>query len=98
MRGGPAVRSFFARTIAAELGVFRGAVERRFGAEGVRQMLRTEGRAGAVSVSSVTVGQRAALDQVAERISTMWSGDKAASAAEHQAERQQLRQGPRLRM
>ncbi|MBV8915514.1 MAG: AAA family ATPase, partial [Acetobacteraceae bacterium] len=84
--------------IAAELGAFRGTVERRFGAEGVRQMLRTEGRAGAVSAPSVTAGQRTALDQVAERISTMWSGEKAASAAEHQAERLGLRQGPRMRM
>ena len=86
--------------IAAELGAFRAAVERRFGTEGVRQMLRAEGRAGAVSAPSVTVAQRTALEQVAERISTMWSGEKAARAAEHQAERQQLglRQGSRMRM
>lgn len=86
--------------IATELGAFRTAVERRFGAEGVRQMLRADGRAGAVSAPSVTARQRAALDQVAERISTMWSGEKAASAVQHQAERQQLgqRQGPRMRM
>jgi Ti-type conjugative transfer relaxase TraA len=86
--------------IAGELGAFRAAVERRLGAEGVRQMLQSGGRAGAVSAPSVAAGQRAALDQVAERISTLWSGEKAATAAEHQAERQQLglRQGPRMRM
>ena len=86
--------------VAGELGTFRGAVERRFGAEGVREMLRAEGRAGAVSAPSVAAGQRAALDQVAERISTMWSGEKAVSLAQHQAEREQLglRQGPRMQM
>lgn len=86
--------------IAAELDAFRAAVERRFGAEGVREMLRAGGRAGVVSASSVGAGQRAALDQVAERISTLWSGEKAGSVAQHQAERQQLglRQGPRMRM
>jgi Ti-type conjugative transfer relaxase TraA len=86
--------------IAAELGAFRAAVEGRFGAEGVRQMLRAEGRAGAVSAPSVTAGQRTALDRVVERISTMWSGERAASAVKHQAETQRLglRQGPRMRM
>ena len=73
-------------------------MERRFGAEGVRQMLRAEGRAGAVSASSVTAGQRTALDQVAERVSTMWPGEKASSLAQHQAERLGLRRGPRMRM
>jgi hypothetical protein len=76
--------------IAAELAEFRQAVERRFGAEGVWQILRTEGRAGAVNAPSVAAGQRAALDQIAERVSTMWVGEKAASLAQHQAEREQL--------
>ena len=86
--------------IAAELSAFRGTVERRFGVEGVREMLRSEGRAGAVTPPSVAAGQRVALDQVAERVSTLWSGEKAARLGQHQAESQKLvqRQGPRMTM
>jgi len=44
--------------VAAELGAFRSAVERRFGDESVRQMLRTGGRPGAVNLSSVAPEQQ----------------------------------------
>ena len=86
--------------IAAELIAFRGTVARRFGAEGMREMLRAKGKAGAVTVPSVAAGQRVALDQVAERVSTLWSGEKAASAVEQQAEtqRHKMGQGPRMQM
>lgn len=79
--------------IASEIGGFRAAVEGRFGAEGVRQMLRAEGRAGAVSAPSVRAGHRGALDQVAERISTLWSGERAGSdLARRQSESERLTQ------
>ena len=85
--------------IAGEVGAFRAAVEQRFGAEGVRRMLRAEGRAGAVSAPSVTAGQRGALDQVVERISTLWSGEKArASLARRQSESERLTQRRGMRM
>ena len=51
--------------VTAELAAFAAAVERRFGEEGVRQMLRAGGRPGAVTAASVTPEQQAALDQVA---------------------------------
>ena len=85
--------------ITAELGAFRGAVERRFGVEGVRQMLRAEGRAGAVSAPSVTAGQRTALDQVAERISNLWSGEKAGAGliqGQRESEGLARRRAPRM--
>lgn len=40
--------------VAAELQAFGAAVERRFGDDGVRAMLRADGRAGAVTAPSVS--------------------------------------------
>jgi len=69
-------------------------VERRFGAEGVRQMLRAEGRAGVVTSASVTPEQRPALDRVAQLTATLKQGERAgAGLAQREAERQ--RQGRR---
>ena len=88
-----------AGAIAGEVAAFRGAVERRLGADSVRHMLRTEGRAGAVIAPSVTGPQRTALDQVAERISTIWSGERVgADLTQKQAETQRLTQRRGMRM
>jgi len=85
------------KPVAAELERFGAAVERRFGAEGVRQMLRAEGRAGAVTSASVAPEQRPALDQVAQLTATLKQGERAgAGLAQREAERE--RQGQRRGM
>jgi hypothetical protein len=85
--------------ITGEIAAFRAAVERRLGADSVRQMLRTEGRAGTVTASSVTVSQRTALDQVAERISTIRSGERAGDElTQRLGERDRLTRRRGLRM
>jgi len=88
-----------ARAIAGEIAAFRGAVERRLGADSVRQILRTEGRAGAVTASSITASQRTALDQVSERISTLRAGERAGEEFTHkQGQRERLTQRRGLRI
>jgi Ti-type conjugative transfer relaxase TraA len=85
--------------IIREIAAFRAAVERRLGADNVRQMLRTLGRAGAVTVSSVAASQRTALDQVAERISTLRAGERAGDElTQKQGQRERLTQRRGLRM
>ena len=85
--------------VAAELGRFGAAVERRFGAEGVRQMLRAGGQSGAVTSASVAPEQRAALDQVAGLTATMKAGERAGAAvAQREAEREQQGQRRGMRM
>ena len=87
------------KQVAGELRAFGVAVERRFGEDGVRVMLRAGGRPGAVTSPSVAAEQRPALDRVAEVTTTMKAGERAgASLALREAESQ--RQGPRrgLRM
>ncbi len=85
--------------VAAELGAFRGAVTQRFGDEGVRQMLRTGGRPGAVSVPSVAPEQQPALDRVAELTTVMKQGERAGiSLAQHRAESERQGQRRGLRM
>ncbi len=80
------------KPVAAELERFGAAVERRFGADGVRAMLRAEGRAGAVTSASVAPEQRPALDQVAQLTATLKQGERAgAGLAQREAERE--RQG-----
>ncbi len=82
---------------AAELERFGAAVERRFGAEGVRAMLRAEGRAGAVTSASVAPEQRPALDRVAQLTATLKQGERASvGLAQREAERE--RQGQRRGM
>ncbi len=87
------------KPVAAELDTFRQAVEQRFGEEGVRQMLRTGGRPGAVMSASVSPEQRPALDQVAQLTTTFSSGERAGAAAaqrEAESERQGQRRGLRM--
>jgi len=85
--------------VAAELARFGAAVERRFGAEGVRAMLRAEGRAGAVTSASVTPEQRPALDQVAQLTATLKQGERAgAGLAQREAERERQGQHRGLRI
>jgi len=87
------------KPVAAELERFGAAVERRFGAEGMRAMLRAEGRAGAVTSASIVPEQRPALDRVAQLTATMKQGERAgAGLAQREAERehQGRRRGPRM--
>ncbi len=85
--------------VAAELERFGAAVERRFGAEGVRAMLRAEGRAGAVTSASVAPEQRPALDQVAQLTATLKQGERTgAGLAQREAEREHQGQRRGLRM
>jgi len=86
------------KPVAAELERFGAAVEWRFGAEGVRAMLRAEGRAGAVTSASVAPEQRPALDRVAQLTAALKAGERAGVAAtqreaerEHQGQRRGLR-------
>ena len=85
--------------VAGELRAFGAAVEQRFGEEGVRAMLRTGGRPGAVTTASVAPGQRPELDQVAELTTTMRAGERASTSLaqrEAESERQAHRRGMRM--
>ncbi len=85
--------------VAAELGAFGQAVAQRFGEGGVRQMLRAEGRAGAVTSASVAPEQRPALDRVAQLTATLKQGERAGAAlAQREAEREHQGQRRGLRM
>jgi len=85
--------------VAAELERFGAAVEQRFEAEGVRAMLRAEGRAGVVTSASVASEQRPALDRVAQLTAIMKQGERAgAGLAQRETERehQGQRRGKRM--
>ncbi len=85
--------------VAGELRAFGAAVEQRFGEEGVRAMLRAGGRPGAVTVASVALEQRSALDRVAELTVVLKTGERAgAAAAQHETESQRQGQRRGLRM
>ncbi len=85
--------------VAAELGTFRDAVTRRFGEEGVRQMLRAGGQPGAVQVPSVTPEQRPAVDQVADVVVTLRTGERAyAGLVQREREQQEQSQRRGMRM
>ncbi len=87
------------KPVAAELERFGAAVERRFGAEGVRAMLRAEGRTGAVTSASVAPEQRPALDQVAQLTVTLRQGERAgAGLAQREAEHEHQGQHRGMRM
>ena len=69
-------------------------MKQRFGEEGVRAMLRAEGRPGAVTESSVKPEQRPELDHVAGMTAILKQGERAAAnVAQRQAESE--RQGQR---
>ncbi len=85
--------------VANELGSFGTAIAQRFGDEGVRQMLRAAGRAGAVTAASVAPEQQPALDGVAELTTVMKQGERAnANLAQHRAESERQGQRRGLRM
>jgi len=87
------------KPVAAELERFGAVVERRFGAEGVRAMLRAEGRAGPVTSASVAPEQRPALDRVAQLTATLKQGERAgAGLAQREAEREHQAQRGGMRM
>ena len=87
--------------LAAELRAFRAAVEQRFGAEGMRGMLRAEGQPGVVAHVSVPREGQAALDRVAWLTVTIKQGERAGEGlarreAETERERLGLRRGLRM--
>ena len=85
--------------VAAELGAYRAAVAQRFGEEGVRQMLRSGGRPGAVNLPLVAPGQQPAVDRVAELTVTLRQGERAGdSLSQRQAESERQGQRRGLRM
>ena len=87
------------RQIAGELRAFGAAVERRFGEEGVRSMLRAGGRPGAVMAASVVPEQGPALDRVAGLTVALRTGERAGATAvqrETASERQGQRRGMRM--
>ena len=93
------------RAVQAELPVatalerFGAAVGQRFGAEGVRAMLRAEGRAGVVASASVASEQRPALDQVAQFTATLKQGERAGvGLTQHEAEQERQGQHRGMRM
>jgi Ti-type conjugative transfer relaxase TraA len=84
---------------AGELRAFSAAVERRFGDDGVRAMLRAGDRADAVRAPSVTSAEQHALDQVTGLTATLKSGERAGAAtAQRQAEGERQGQRRGLRM
>jgi len=87
------------KPVAAELERFGAAVEQRFGVEGVRQIMRAEGRAGVVTSASVAPEQRSALDRVAQLAATLKQGERAgAGLAQREAERERQGQHRGMRM
>ena len=87
------------KQVAGELQVFGAAVKQRLGEDGVRAMLRAEGRPSVVTAVSVAPEQRSALDRVAGLTATLKAGERAGAAAaqrEAQSERQGQRRGLRL--
>ncbi|MBS0642082.1 MAG: AAA family ATPase, partial [Proteobacteria bacterium] len=82
-------------SLRAELQAFRAAVEQRFRADGVRAMLRAEGRPGAVQLPGVR--EQAAVNRVSQFVGILRQGDR---LAERQAatDRMTARQGQRPRL
>jgi len=87
------------KPVAAELERSGAAVEQRFGAEGVRAMLRAEGRAGAVTPASVASEQQPVLDRVAQLTATLKQGERtSAGLAQREAESERQGQPRGLRL
>jgi len=68
------------KQVAGELQGFGAAVKQRFGEEGVRAMLRAEGRPGAVAEPSIKPEQRPELDHIAGSMATLRQGERAAAS------------------
>ena len=85
--------------VATELGRFGVAVEKRFGEEGVRQMLRARGRPGVVKLASIAPEQQPALDQVTRLTVVLKAGERAGeNLARREAERAKEEKRRGLRM
>ena len=82
------------KQVAGELRAFGAAVERRFGEEGVRAMLRAGGRPGVVAAAFVAPEQRPALNLVAGMTAALKTGERPGAAA-GQREAESERQGQR---
>jgi len=85
--------------VEGELRAFSAAVEKRFGEEGVRAMLRAKERRGAVTAPSVTSVQRLELDRVVELIATLKAREQASTSLaprEAEGERQGQRWGMKM--
>jgi Ti-type conjugative transfer relaxase TraA len=87
------------KQVAGELRAFGVAAEQRFGKEGIRAMLRAGGRHGSITVPSVTPGQRAEVDRVAELTVIIKAGERASvslTQRQVESERQGQRRGLRM--
>lgn len=83
--------------IAGELARFSGAMKQRFGAEGVRAMLRAVPQA--VVHASVPAAYQGALQEVARATAAVTAGEQAqARETQSLAEAQRLSEGKRLKM
>ncbi len=82
------------RPVASELRAFGAAVTKRFGEEGVRQMLRAGGEPGAAAAASVAPEQRRALDEVAKLTLMLKTGERTGAVlAQNETEGERLGQG-----
>ena len=85
--------------VAADLRAFGDAVQQRFGEEGVRGMLRAEGRPGAITVPSVAPEQQPDVDQMAGLIVALKAGRRAGAAVvQREAESERHAQRWSMRM
>jgi hypothetical protein len=85
--------------VADELKRFSAAVVRRFGAEGVRAMLRAAHAGQAVAHASVLAAYRDVLQQVVRAAAARWAGEQAqVRETQKLTEAQRLSQGRRLKM
>jgi hypothetical protein len=85
--------------VAGELKRFSAAMKQRFGADGVRAMLRATNAGEVLAHTSVSDGHQDALRQVAGAMRAVTAGEKAqARETQKLAEAQRLSQGRRLRM
>ena len=88
------------RDLHREVCAFTAAVERRFGADGVRAITRAEGQAGVFRSRSVAPQHQDALDRAARALHSVKLGERmtATREAERADARESLRQGRGARM
>ena len=88
------------RDLHREVRAFTAAVERRFGADGVRAITRAEGQAGVFRSRSVAPQHQDALDRAARALHSVKLGERmtATREAERADARESLRQGRGARM
>ena len=87
------------RDMREELKTFAAAMERRFGEDGARAILRAEAKPGAYTVRSVAREDQARLDRAAKTLHAVKIGERSSDAvqAERLAARESLRQGRGLK-